>query len=289
MHVDEHELERALRNARRRKWAILVAALVAIGVYPFVRIAAQWHHVDVDNAAAHQSDQREAATRTAVANRPLAGDELTRLRTIAPQLAATVAAFQREWSVATTPDALHAVTTNNRPCPIIVAAPSFEAGDHYVKTGERNPRELPLDFPRVMRGTAVPPPDFKAMRASADAIAQRVAGGSIARADLDAAEQLYAPEATVKFFVAIEDKPPSVASDDIYDSGRIYGTAYIYDLALGAVVCAAKVDALNSPGIKFDFVATGDSRLVAEDDALKRDLEVRMQRAIATSMRDALH
>jgi len=267
---------------RRKLLVMLVAATVAIGAYLFVRTG--------DNAASvHETSTHEAAVHTPPASRPLTTDEVARLRSIAPQLAPTVATFQREWSIATTPDALHAVTTNSRPCPITVMAPSFEAGDHYVKTGERNADELPLDFPRVMRGAAVPPPSFAAMRTAADAIAQRVAGGSIARADLDAANQLYAPDATVKFFVAIEDKPPTVANDDGYDSGRVYGTAYIYDLALGAVVCAAKIDVQNSPGIKFDFTATGSARLTAERDALARDLEVRLQRAIAAELRDALH
>ena len=227
---------------------------------------------------------RQPAKPAPVANRPLDADELTRLRTIAPELAPTVATFQREWNVATTPDALHAVTPTSRPCPLTVMAPSFDAGDRYVKTGTRNADDMPLEFPRVMRGAAVPPPDFTAMRASADAIAQRVAGGSVTRADLEAANQLYAPDGTVKFFVAIEDKPPRVADDGAYESGRVYGTAYVFDLALGAVVCAAKVDVQNSPGIKFDFL-TGSARAGAETDALERDLAVRTQRAIATELR----
>jgi hypothetical protein len=250
---------------------IAICALVAIGC----------GKSDTDVAPAREGP---AAKPAPAANRPLGSDELARLRTIAPELAATVATFQREWSVATTPAALHAVTTTSRPCPVTVMAPSFEAGDHYVKTGDRNANEMPLDVPRVMRGAAVPPPDFAAMRGSADAIAQRVAGGSVTRADLDAANQLYAPDGVVTFFVAIEDKPPRVTDDNAYESGRVYGTAYIYDLALGAVVCAAKVDVQNSPGIKFDFI-TGSAHLADEAKALERDLDVRTQRAIASAIR----
>ena len=150
--------------------------------------------------------------------------------------------------------------------------------------GER----IELEFARVPLGTPIPEPDFTAMLASADAIARRVAAGSLARKDFAAANELYAPDEPVKFLVTIEDKPP-ISGGEAYDSGHVIGTAYVYDLALGAIVCAGKIDVENSPGITFDYLTRGDvpeaDVVIGERKALQRDLEVRTQRAIAKALR----
>ena len=266
---------------------ILVGAILAVAVYPFVRIFARWHEVNVHIEAAHEADMRETAAREAFANRPLVPDETARLQNIAPKLRDTIASFEDEWRAATTPDALHDVTTLSRACPIAVKSPSFDAGDRYVTTGTWT-NGVELEFARVSTGTAITGPDFAAMLASADAIAKRVGAGSLARKDFVAANELYAPDEAVKFLVTLEDKPP-IPGGDTYASGHVIGTAYVYDLALGAIVCAGRVDVENSPGITFDYLTRGDlpevDVVIGERKALERDLEVRTQRAIAKALR----
>ncbi len=265
---------------------ILVGVILAVASYPFIKIFARWHEVNAHIEAAREADEREAAAREAYANRPLVPDETARLQNIAPKLHDTIASFEDEWHAATTPDALHDVTTLLRACPIAVKSPSFDAGDRYVTTGTWS-NGVELEFARVSTGTAIAGPDFRAMLASADAIAKRVAAGSLARKDFAAANELYAPDEPVKFLATLEDKPP-IAGGDTYASGHVIGTAYVYDLALGAIVCAGKIDVENSPGITFDNLRRGDwpavAAALAERKALERDLEVRTQRAIAKAL-----
>jgi hypothetical protein len=286
--VNEQDLERALRRGRQTKLILLAAVIVAVAAYPFVRIFSRWHTVNRHNDEAREAEQREAAAREAYANRPLTADEHARLTNIAPKLHDTVASFQTEWQTATTPDALADVGTLLRACPIAVKSPSFEVGDRYVKNIAGRFDGSILEFTRVQRGEAIPAPDFAKMLGDADAIAKRIAGGSATRKDFEAASALYAPEQPVEFLVTLEDMK-AIPGGDTYTPGHVMGTAYIYDLALGAVVCAGKIEVDSSPGINFEFLTRGDmpevDATLAEGKALERDLEVRTQRAIAKALR----
>ena len=286
--VNEQDLERALRRGRQTKLIVLTAVIVAVAAYPFVRIFSRWHTVNQHKDEAREAEQREAAAREAYANRPLTADEHARLANIAPKLHDTVASFQTEWQTATTPDALADVDTLLRACPIAVKSPSFAVGDRYVKNIAGRFDGSILEFTRVQRGEPIPAPDFAKMLADADAIAKRIAGGSASRKDFEAASALYAPEQPIEFLVTLEDMT-AIPGGDTYTPGHVMGTAYIYDVALGAVVCAGKIEVDSSPGINFEFLTRGDmpevDATLAERKALERDLEVRTQRAIAKALR----
>jgi hypothetical protein len=285
--VNEQDLERALRRGRTTKLILLVAVIAGVAAYPFVRIFSRWHEVNQRNDEAREADQREAVAREAYASRPLTADEHARLANIAPKLHDTVASFQAEWQEATTPDALAEVGTLLRGCPIPVKQPSFEAGDKYVKDVRGRFDDSILEFTRVASGAPIPAPDFAHMLADADAVAKRIAAGSASRKDFEAASALYAPDRPIEFLVTLEDMK-AIPGGDTYTPGHVMGTAYIYDLALGAVVCAGKIEVDSSPGINFEYLTRGDmpevDAVLAEGKALERDLEVRTQRAIAKAL-----
>ena len=296
--VNDVELERSLRWDSRRRMILVVGVIAAVAAYPFVKIWSRWHTVNVHNDESRAAWAKEQAEREAYANRPLLPDEATRLHTIAPKLHETIAAFRDEWAAATTPGALAAVAVTGGRCPLQIDVLSFEETDRYVKTGSWTDvsRQIaqvhagaPVEqFTRVPAGAMLPAPDFAAMLARADALAQRVAAGSVARADFEAANELYAPSEPVKVLVTTVDEP-ALPAGETYSSGRVVGTAYVYDLELGAIVCAGAIDVESSPGITFEYWMHSNLPELDvhrdERDALVRDLSVRTQRAIAGALR----
>jgi hypothetical protein len=285
--VNDQDLERALRRGYKTKLIVVAAVIAGVAAYPFVRIFSRWHTVNKHNDEAREADEREAAAREAYANRPLTADEHARLANIAPKLHDTVASFQTEWQAATAPDALADVGTLLRACPIAVKSPSFEVGDRYVKNVAGRFDGSILEFTRVQRGEPIPAPDFAKMLGDADAVGKRIAAGSATRKDFEAANALYAPEQPIEFLVTLEDMK-AIPGGDTYTPGHVMGTAYVYDLALGAVVCAGKIEVDSSPGINFEYLTRGElpevDATLAEGKALERDLEVRTQRAIAKAL-----
>lgn len=287
---DEVELENALRRSARRRMTIVIGVIALVVAYPFFKIFQRWHQVDEANERGEEQLRRERAEREAYANRPLTAPETDRLQHVAPALRDTISKFEAEWRGATSRDSLARVVALSAPCPVHVSSPTFEAGDSYVRSGGR----VALEFSRVQLGGAPLAPDFAAMIATGDAIAKHVASGVLSRKDLEAAEQLYAPSDTVKFLVTIEDKPAIAHDDGTYVSGLVVGTAYIYDLKLGAILCAGRIQVENSPGIQFNVRSNsalpagglpGDDSIESEQRALERDLAVRVQRAIAAAVR----
>ena len=88
---------------------------------------------------------------------------------------------------------------------------------------------------------------------------------------------------------ALRKQPKVSAMGQTFDSGLFVGRAYLVEYATGRVACAADVIAGNSDEVKFQYTVNGwsSTEQAAAADALRRDLDVEVMRAVAEQMRAA--
>jgi hypothetical protein len=85
-------------------------------------------------------------------------------------------------------------------------------------------------------------------------------------------------------------KHPLRTTPTSFEPGEIEGRAYLYDFAKRRVVCAGDVHAVSSRQIEYSYVSATSSAAMDEGPRLSAslddDLDIQLQRAIATSLVD---
>ena len=269
MTTEADELERELERSARNRKVMLGVVLGAIVVLPLGKLMWHVYSVNKHNAEIEDKWDEEQRREEADANRPLTADETSRLRELAPKLADAVKQQHAAWEAAMSPVALAAIEPGDDACPV--------DAEH-------------LDYDLYDRGAPIPDDDFDSSIRDADQIAARVAAGRFTRKDLEAAERLTSPDGTALVVVADEKHDPIVLGDT-YDGGSVDGTAYLYRHAAQSVICAGHISAHNTDAIDIHYSALQGAPLdeqfkhdEAARAALDRDLEVQVERAIASAL-----
>jgi hypothetical protein len=289
---DVHDFERQLRRSRKFRNIAIMVVIGAIVAAPFVKLFWDRHKMVVANEAYEAKVDQERRDEEAYKNRPLTAEEQARLRELAPALRRRVDDAQRAWAVATSPEALRAVSTRAEVCPADLRAPTVEAGRAYAESGSIDGNYFGNlgGIEVVQPGKRIDVPPFDSASETADAIAARVAAGTLQRQDLAAAQDLVTGDPDALFVVADEMSPPFVMGAT-FEPGTIKGTAYLYSFGSGRVVCAGQISVRNSAEVDIHFTALRDAPLDEQNKhdeaargALARDLEVELARGVATGL-----
>lgn len=287
--TDSDSLEARFARSTRRRKRMVPIVVGAVAFTPFAYLGWRCHSTNAKNEAARRAwDEEEAkreAAEEAYRNRPLLPDELAELRALAPRAKADLEDLRARWREAVTPDALADAEPGAAACPVRLAAPTLDAAASYVEHGSIDVNYFGrLRFDIYKADAPIPEPDLREEFIERERIAARVAAGRTERPDL---ERLRNSSGLFDrtFIVATEHSEP-VAVDDSYFPGSVRGRGYIYR---DGMICAGTIDVVSSSAVKVRYVQSSIDLMHIPHDAAKatlaRDLEVRIKRALASSMR----
>jgi len=286
--VEPDDFEAQFVRSTRRRRAILTVVLTAVVVAPFAYLWWQRHKVVVEIEAREEAQAERERADEAFRNRPLSESEAQRLRQLAPSTRQAVLDMRAAWQRNVTPEALAAREPTESRCPVAFRAPTIQAGESYAKYASIDGNYFgDMQYEVFSADQPIPEPEFARMLAEVDAIAAHIAGGKLLRPDLEALSRLGDPRD--KLFVLADKRVESVVERGGYFAGQVIGAVYLYSYARGRVICAGEIDARNSPEIEVSYTHFGGDQQDKEREAaravLRRDLEVALRRAIATSLR----
>jgi hypothetical protein len=135
-----------------------------------------------------------------------------------------------------------------------------------------------------MQGQPIPDERLARDAATVDEIAKKLAAGTAKREDSD---RLYKLESHVAFVVIdrqIEPLLTETGVDVTYVPGEIHGRAYVFSAHRKTIVCAGKIDAVNSVENVLLKSQYGGAQGAARG-ILQRDLDVKLREALAASLR----
>jgi hypothetical protein len=264
---------RQARRARTRRMAIL--AVVLASPLLFIIYKAQRRFA----AHAEYEDKLEAEN-------TLSDAELAQLRVMVPALTKKAEASNAPFAAATSPEILAAVTMTEARCPVRLQPPGPRAEEGWGNEGDV--------FPEIVAPGARPSNSAAADAAStATGVARHLAQDAARRFDLDLITRANDLGPTV-FVVGARDEALVHGVEPLleYAPGTVTGTAYLYDPGAQRVVCAGPISVESGEHINIEYRAMAGNPLDAEmkaDEAaraaLKRDLDIRLKRAIVANLR----
>lgn len=189
------------------------------------------------------------------------------------------------WPDITAPEALAKIRPSKTACPYSIALPAKDVIDRFIKTDQQDVSFVASDFDafEVKQGVTS---DRIALRAQVAKDALRdFTTKQATKYTLDSFKPVEAPYV---FVVIDRDDEPAVTSVDPkirFKGGHVVGHAYMYSPADGTIVCAGAIDAKSSSAADAAPILDGITDEGDANDALHRELEVRIRQALANNLK----
>ncbi len=263
------EFGRATRNKRYMMFAALALVIFA----PFGIVMYMRHQERAKRDAYRQQSESPAAIELSNAEHARLHELIANL---GPQLTSAIAA----WPQAFQYTALAAIKPGTAPCPNAVMAPTPAAMDGYVRAGNGDPSFASSDFYGYPGEKPVPGDVLDGWKRTMQSVENSVRANNATPYDRESLEAIK-PFITV---VVIDKETPAEITGEgsalTYTPGEVLARAFVFSLRDAKIVCAATIDARNTPPQKSRYL----DAFRTDRALLHREMELKIREALASGL-----